>query len=163
MARTLEWRRNAQTMSADTDFGWFGGPIIASGETITRTLWAGAFSATYNSSAGFPPSAALLKCGLLLDVPGAASLDTPISQPESDWIDLVTLRWGGNISISTAVDWLCLAGFGGPDKDSKAQRRNTAGQPLQLYFSYESLFAHNTLSGFQFAASMSMDVLVRTA
>lgn len=146
--------------TATSTFGWTPMAIIAAGETIDRCLWAVNFSATFATTAGFPPGSSFTKAGLIMSVPGSTDLPTPISQPDADWIDLVTCPWRGNIAISTGVDWLCFAGIGAPDKEAKAKRTNHSSPDAQLYVSWETWAAFDIQPGFKFSATTSTDAYV---
>ena len=165
MTRAHHWQRN---MGADGAFGTTGFHAlgeIGPGETIVRTLWAWTGVETVSTTGGFVPGSALTKVGLILRPPGAVTMVNPIDDPTEDWMDIVTCPWRGNITTSTNIDYLCLAGFGPPDKQALAQRFNASGSDfLQLYISWQTWFGVDTdIANFAFAATSSADAYVLEA
>lgn len=154
-------REAGDSGTADT-FGCVPMAAVVAGQTVTRCLWAASFSGSASSVAGWPPGSAILRVGLILDVPGLtkATCPTPIAQSTADWMDIVTCRWQGGIAESTNVDWLWYTGVGNPDKEAKAQRKNSTANPLQLYVAWESLFASDTAVGFTFTGTAACDAFL---
>lgn len=159
---TTGWIRGTQTQSSADTFGGFEFASLLPGQTIDRTLWSWQAAGAGSSVSGFPPGSAIVKVGLILDVPALPvnSMPTPISQSTDDWIDIVTLGWKGGIAESTNVDWIWFTGIGPPDKEAKAKRKNTTGGLLSLYLTWESLFANNTDGGFVFEGTASCDSII---
>ncbi len=154
--------RHVATQATANNFGGFELTSLLPGQTLTRCLWMWHSTGAGSTVSGFPPGSAIVKVGLIVDVPGIpeASMPTPISQEVESWIDIVTLGWHGNIATSTNVDWLWFATIGPPEKEAKAQRKNTTGGLLSLYLTWESLFASDTDPAFTFTGTASCDAFV---
>lgn len=156
------WDRHVATQGTANNFGGFELTSLLPGQTLTRSLWMWHSTGSGSSVSGFPPGSAIVKVGLIIDVPGIpeASMPTPIAQEVEDWIDIVTLGWHGNIATSTNVDWLWFATIGPPEKQARAQRKNNTGSLQSLYLTWESAFGVDTDPAFTFLGTASCDSLV---
>jgi len=163
MARPLEWRRFT---FSNTDFSFFGstpGAVLEPGETEVRTRWFMQAWSVWGDLDNYPPATTLLRAGIIMQPAGIEFPDSPISQADSDWIDLVSMPWRSQIATSTGVDWLILADTGLPDRDAKAMRTNATETDQAIWLSWELLITTDLMEGFGFNVSGAMDCLVALA
>jgi hypothetical protein len=111
----------------------------------------------------YPPGSSLLRAGLLFDSVDSPSFDTPVSQPNADWADLVTLPWHPGLSVSTDANWILTADTGTTDRDSRVARANTFGEFYSMWISWELATSSLQVSGFGFYVSGTCDLLVALA
>jgi hypothetical protein len=84
----------------------------------------------------------------------------PITDGTADWVDIVTVGFHGSIAESTNVDWLWFATIGPPEKEAKAQRKNTTGGLQSVYLTWEANFGPSTDPAFTFAGAASCDSII---
>lgn len=164
MARSGHWQRLMGQNFAPDYKGFTAMGEVAPAETVVRTFWAFNCATTLPSTTSFPPGSAFVKVGLILRPPGAVTMVNPIDDPNEDWMDVMTCPWRGNIATSVNIDYQCFAGFGGPDKQARAQRFNASGTDyLQLYISWMSWFGQDTDNSFVFYTTTSADAYILEA
>lgn len=163
MARTGKWLR---TMGQNTSYnykGFMGMCTIAPNETLAGTRWAFNCTATLASTSTFTPGSALVKAALWIGPPGLVDVPNVIDDPTFDFVDVMTCPWRGELATSVDIDYLCFAGFGGPDRESKSQRVNRTGEFVQLYITWQSWFGFDSDDTFTFATTGSTDAYVLDA
>jgi hypothetical protein len=164
MARATEWRRGTAVFDVGEQYyGWLNLGGIEPGETLIRTRWNLVLWTTYGDQATYPAGSSITKAGIIFQPVGTVDVDTPISQPESDWIDLRTMPWRVSLALSTEAAWHLAADAGTPDPDAKAMRKNDTEDTLSLYVSWETMLASDTVSGFFYRGAATADMLVALA
>jgi hypothetical protein len=165
MARNTRWER---AYGLTTDQSYYGTAEVVKGlqpgETILRTFWSFSAWATYGSTNVYPPNSSVTRAGLIVLEPGIPpnTADTPISQAGSDWYDITTITWDGNISTSTNVDWLVYGNVPGREQDTRAMRKITNPAGASIYLGWESARPDVPLA-FNYAANWVVDALIAEA
>ena len=160
MARSGSWLRSFNGTTAYSTYDWVPLYTIANGQTINRTLWSWSAALVASTSDGLPTGSSLTRVGLIVREPGASDIPLPITDAEEDWFAIETCRWTGNITESTNVDWLVQAGFGAPDRESKAQRLCVSDEGEQVYCAWETWVAADAVGPFAFVANCAVDCFV---
>lgn len=165
MTRTGAWARatGASSTAGYSDFLELS--VVGLAETVNRTLWSWNASFTVSSTGAFPPGGSITRVGLWMGASGLpkASIPFPVSQPGAEWMDLMSCPWRGNIATSTNIDYLGFAGFGGPDRETKAMRKQVGATANSLYVVWEPVFAFDVGVDYKFVATASTDAFVLNA
>lgn len=133
------------------------------GETVLRTFWSLTVWNVTGNSPTYPPGTSLLRAGILFDSFASPTFDTPVSQPNSPWMDLTTMPWRTDLEETSEVDWLSTANTGPGDRDSRVARKNDFAESYTVWVSWELAPSSLQASGFVFFASGSCDLLVALA
>lgn len=128
MANT-EWRRG-QFFVENDDQQWNTKQLVtvAPGESVLRVRW-GIQLINVAVQAGWPAGNIVTKAGVLYAASGIAvdTADTPISQPDGDWLDMSFVPWDGQISRATNVAWMM---FGTVRQREARERRDNPSDAL---------------------------------
>lgn len=160
MARPTQWRRTTFVQDTLNYFGHVPSIAVEPGETVIRTFWSLSAWIVYGDTANYPAGTSLLRAGILFDTFVDPTFDTPVSQPDSEWMDLTSCPWHTQLAVSAEVDWLVTANTGYTDRDARAKRLNDTDVPYTVYVSWELATSSLQAVGFNFYVSGSCDMLV---
>lgn len=147
--------------------GFFGSvPLIGVSvdQTVLRSWWNVGFHHLVDDVAEYPPGSSILRAGVVYDVAGltSAQTPTPISNADADWLAITTLNpITAVLARATTNAWLTVWGF--PiDLSIKSQRKNDTAAARTLYVAWEMSLNDEvpgfTMNGWQ----CSMDSYIRT-
>jgi len=162
MARTGAWTRATNYATVSDYSGYLEMATFIPGQTVDRTLWAWNASFTLAETSAFPPGGSLVRVGLWAG-PSLAEppvVPLPVSVPDAEWMDMMTCPWRGGIATSVDIDYLGFIGFGAPDRESKARRRNDTEDVMSLYVCWESVFAQDVGEAYAFYPTAAVDAYV---
>lgn len=163
MARPTVWRRTTFVQDTANYYGYSPGLFVDPGETVIRTLWSLQVWTVNGDQPTYPPGTSLLRAGIIFDKLADPANDTPVSQANSAWMDLTTMPWKTQLSVSTEVDWMTTADTGYTDRDSRAMRKNDDTVSYTVWVSWEMAPSALQMSGYVFFASGSCDMLIAEA
>jgi hypothetical protein len=161
MAEPTDWRRGGGYNATANYYGWIKLIEFAPGETLLKTWWKANLWGTYQATS-YPPGSALTKVGLLWAsaTEPSGGQDTPVSQPDSDWIAMATVSWDGLAWGSTTTFWWLHAETAPQDLEVKSMRKNDTGDLMALWVSWESFLASDTGSGWNYKGHCGVSCLV---
>lgn len=163
MALATFWNRAVVTDTTGGIFNAYRMVNVAVGSTLLRAYWSFHAHGAANDSGTFPPGAGITRVGLLwaLESADLATLPSPISQPDDNWIDIQSFYWSPLIDItSTQVTWVWYGTLGMPDLSTKAMRKVPGSDPYSVYMVWETSDAADTTSGFSIRVAGSVDCLI---
>lgn len=160
MARPTEWRRSTFVQDSANYYGYAPGEAVEAGETVLRCFWSLSVWNVYGDQPTYPAGTSLLRAGIILDSLSSPAHNTPVSQANVDWMDLTTMPWNIELMEAVNADWLVRANTGPTDRDSRAMRKNTLTTTQTVWVSWELATSSLQVSGFDFYASGSVDILV---
>lgn len=163
MARPGGWSRAVGYSTAYGYSGQISCSVVGLGQTVDRTFWTWNASFTLAETGAFPPGGSVVRAGLILLPVTTTVFPSPVTDLDADWMDIMTMPWRGEIATSVDIDYLGFAGFGAPDKQARAKRKQTGPDISALYVCWDSLFAQDVGDAYAFVATATTDAWVLDA